>query len=65
MCNPLKLIILIITFLPFQNFSSQMIKSELNLDSNDFSEIKIENVGKVIPLYWKEIQKMTRMLTSK
>lgn len=47
MRNPLKLIILIITFLPFQNFSSQMIKSELNLDSNDFSEIKIENVGKV------------------
>lgn len=47
MYNLLRLIILIITFLPFQNFSSQMIKSELNLDDNDFSEIKIENVGKV------------------
>lgn len=43
----LKLIILTIIILPLQNYYSQMIKSELNLNGNDFNELKIENVGKV------------------
>lgn len=45
--NTLKLIVTIITFLSFQNYYSQMIKTELNLNGHDFNEIKIKNFGKV------------------
>lgn len=45
--NIVKIIIITIIILPFQNYFSQLIKSELNLNGNDFNEIKIENVGKV------------------
>lgn len=52
--NIIKLIILTVLILPFQNYNSQMIKSELNPDGNNFNQVRIENIDKVFLLKGNE-----------